>query len=739
MISFAYPLPWWALLLALAVIGWLAWGAYARPPVPMTGRRRATLAAFRALTLVTLVVFLMEPVSIDPEPGRRNAVVPILIDASRSMGLVDADGQRRIDRASSLVRETLLPDISREYRTDVFSFGEALRSADPARLAADGRRSDLTAAIRATRDRYRGQSVAAIVVVSDGGDTGSRDSVDAPGSGPPVFAIGVGSPVISRDREVADVSAGAAALVDSVIELSVSAVSHGFGRDPFELRVLEDGRPLQVRKVVPEADGSPVRVVFQVSPKREGATLYTVEIPEADSELAPENNRRSVVVRPPGRPRRVLIVQGAPGFEHSFLTRTWLGDPGLEMASVVRKGQNDRGRNTFYVQAAPLFATALGNGYPETREALFAYDAIVLANLDESILSRDQLAMTSDFVAQRGGGLLVLGALSFSGGGFAATPLEEVLPVELTDRRGDLVRAASGSGEPNRVALTPDGERHPVTQLGATGDDSRQRWAALPSLASSAPVGGPRPGASVLAVVNGPGGMPRPLVGVQRYGRGRSMLFAGEASWRWRMMAPSADRSYERFWRQAIRWLSAQAPDAVSLSITGGATPGESLRVDTMMYNAAFEPVRDGAVTVEVIAPGGVSSQLHGTVSDVAAGIYRAEFRPEQPGVYRFRADARQGGKTIGAPEEWALVGGADLELADPRLNEEVLRRLAAASGGRYVPAAEAEGVVDLLRQAVPDAAPARRRDLWHGPWMFTLLVMLLCGEWILRRQSGMR
>jgi hypothetical protein len=88
-----------------------------------------------------------------------------------------------------------------------------------------------------------------------------------------VFAVGVGSPQIARDREVIDVSAGSGALVDSVIELSVSAVSHGFDRKPFDLRVLEDGRPLQVRKVTPETDGSPVRTVFQVSPKREGATL----------------------------------------------------------------------------------------------------------------------------------------------------------------------------------------------------------------------------------------------------------------------------------------------------------------------------------------------------------------------------------------------------------------------------------------------------------------------------------
>jgi uncharacterized membrane protein len=432
-------------------------------------------------------------------------------------------------------------------------------------------------------------------------------------------------------------------------------------------------------------------------------------------------------------------VQGAPGFEHSFLTRTWQADPGLQIVSVVRKGQNDQGRNTFYVQAAPAFAGALANGYPESREALFAYDAVVLANLSESLLSRAQLTMTGEFVAERGGGLLVFGAQSFAHGGLMGTPLEEVLPVELTDRGGDLVRAAAGSGEPNRVALTSEGERHPVTQLGATPEDTRDRWSALPALASSAPVGGPRAGASVLAVVNGPGGTPRPLLGVQRYGRGRSMVFAGEASWRWRMLAPSTDHSYERFWRQAIRWLSTPAPDPVSLSVTGGATPGENVRVDTMMHDAAFAPLRDGSVTIDVSGPGGFTAELHSTLSDAAGGTYRTAFRADQPGVYRLRADARQGAKTLGTPEDWLLVGGADIELADPRLNEDVLRRLSTANGGRYVPAVRAGEIPDLLRAVIPETAPARHRDLWHGPWMFTLLVMLLCSEWILRRQSGMR
>ena len=93
-------------------------------------------------------------------------------------------------------------------------------------------------------------------------------------------------------------------------------------------------------------------------------------------------------------------------------------------------------------------------------------------------------------------------------------------------------------------------------QLAAEAEGNEQRWQAVPPLASISPLGAPRPGASVLAVTGGPGGTPRALVAVQRFGDGRSMIFTGEAVWRWRMLLPSTDLSYERFWRQAVRWLA---------------------------------------------------------------------------------------------------------------------------------------------------------------------------------------
>src|SRR5207249_7095723 len=60
-------------------------------------------------------------------------------------------------------------------------------------------------------------------------------------------------------------------------------------------------------------------------------------------------------------------------------------------------------------------------------------------------------------------------------------------------------------------------------------DETRRIWAALPPLAASAPLGAPRPGATLLAGAEAPGGRVSPVVAAERYGRGRSLVFAGEA------------------------------------------------------------------------------------------------------------------------------------------------------------------------------------------------------------------
>ena len=736
--AFDYPLPWWALLLLAAAASISAYQAYARPIVPLSGSQRAALTGLRFLAFLVLIIFFLGPVVIEPSPAR-DAVVPILIDASRSMRLADMDGQRRIDRGVAMVRDEIRPLLSDDFEVEVLAFSEGLTPTGTEAVRAEGRRSDLMGALLAVQARHRGRAVAGVVVISDGGDTGGRDAAAALDEGaPPVYTVGMGARRLEHDREVLSVTVGEAALVESVVTLDATVVSHGFGTSPILVRVLEDGRPIQVRRVTPPGDGSPGREVFQVSPKTDAATLYTVEIPSDPSDLVPENNSRSVLVRPPGRHRRVLLIEGAPGHEHTFLKRAWLNDPGIDLDSVVRKGQNDRGETTFYVQGDANRTAALSRGYPLERKALFVYDAVALGNIEADFFTPAQLAMTAEFVATRGGGLLALGARSFAEGSFAGTPLEEAFPVELSDRRGLKLASMPASSESNKLYLTPDGESHPVMQIGPSPAASRRRWEAAPALSASAALGGPRPGASVLAVTAAAGGW-RPLVAIQRYGSGRTMVFTGEAAWRWRMLLPSSDRTYDMFWRQAIRWLSTATPDHVMVTAAGGAAAGDLVTLDVTARDEEFSHVLDASITARVTDPGGATHELHPLLAGHAGGRYTAQFRPESTGVYHVQIEAQRGSAILGSAEDWILVGGADLELADPRLNEEVLRRVTTATGGRFLDATDVGSLPRLLRSSAAEVAPPTVRAAWHTIWAFLLVVALLSCEWTLRRRWGMR
>jgi hypothetical protein len=293
----------------------------------------------------------------------------------------------------------------------------------------------------------------------------------------------------------------------------------------------------------------------------------------------------------------------------------------------------------------------------------------------------------------------------------------------------------------NRVALTSAGEAHPVMQLAPATDETRKRWDAAPALASIVPLGDPRPGASVLAVTTGSGGVPSSLVAVQRYGDGRSMIFAGEAAWRWRMMLPASDRSYDTFWRQAVRWLAVAAPDPLNITAPAGSSPGDAVTLRVNARSPTFEPLADVTVDVRVTAPDGTLQQVR-AASDTtpdAAGRYVAQYRPEHAGVYRVVAEARRGEQPAGTATTTFLVGGADEEMTDPHLNERLLQRLTSSSHGRMVDPGKTDALVEALRAGVPAAALSVRRDLWHTGWSFAAVLLLLSAEWLLRRWSGLR
>jgi uncharacterized membrane protein len=733
---FAVALPWWGYVLAFASAVALGWLSYARVAVTMSARDRAILVGIRSIVLLVIVICLLRPVTYVQAAGARDSLVAILVDVSRSMRL-DDKGAPRIERARTMAT-SLLGEIGKDYRTELLTFGESLGRATPAQLSADARRSDLSGALAALAERYRGQRLAGVVVLSDGGDTATQEAGTSKALGVPVFAIGVGDPSIARDREVINLTAGDPLLSDSSVDLSVSVTSSGFGATPFPVRLTENGRPIETRQVTPTADGAPMHELFTVSPSPDRATVYGVEIPGDARELVSENNTRRVLVPPQGRRRRILVVEGAPGFEHTFLKRALAHDQSLDVDSVVRKGRNDQGRDTFFIQAGGGRSAALAAGYPTERGALFGYDAVIFGNIEGDFFSRDQLEMTASFVSARGGGLLVLGAKSFERAGLVGSALEEVLPLDFTDRRGAVARAASGqTPASNALALTADGTTHPATRIAVSVAESQKRWSLLPPLASVAATGTPRPGAQVLAVTSA-GGSLQPLITTQRYGLGRSMVFAGEASWRWRMLLPASDTTYELVWRQLVRWVASGAAERVEIPPTAVSLPGTTESIAVLVRDEEFKAVSNAEVSIRVKDPSGQERSLPAALSDPRDGRYAGSMRFDQAGVYTIVADARRGSQLLGSATRALLIGGSDVELSEPRLNESVLRRIAESTGGRYLAEADAGSVPGSLRESGVGSPPMEMRDLWNTGWSLAAIVALLAGEWVMRRRVGL-
>ena len=65
----------------------------------------------------------------------------------------------------------------------------------------------------------------------------------------------------------------------------------------------------------------------------------------------------------------------------------------------------------------------LREGFPKTREELFEYSAVILDDIEAEFFSHDQMDLVRRFVAERGGGFLMLGGKdSFQRGHFDRTP-----------------------------------------------------------------------------------------------------------------------------------------------------------------------------------------------------------------------------------------------------------------------------------------------------------------------------
>jgi hypothetical protein len=447
-------------LLAAAFIYFI----YLRPRVRLPKRTTATLIALRATLLTVMILLLLRPVVVVSSVIPRSSYVALLVDDSLSMNLHDGgNGATRLDTVKQALLNTgpntFLNRLEQKFKTSLYGFSGALsRLKDGNDLDGEGRTSDLSGALDETIKRSSGMPLSAIVLATDGAANVPSDITNTlrelRARDIAVFTVGVGDTAKPLDAELTRINMPRRVLVGSRVNIETFVGLSGYGATKVLLGVREDGRAIKTEEF--NLRGNDTEAInLEITPTTPGVHRYTVEITPLDGEITVDNNKQDALVEVIQGPLRLLHVEGEPRWELGKIREALqLNEKNIVLVSLQRTGENK-----FYRQGIGN-QVELSTGFPKTEEELFSYDGLVIGSVEAGFFSADQLRSIEAFVARRGGGLLALGGrLSFDGGKYKGTALDDLLPLSLTggtSRRGELLRAGLQAILNRRGPVAPD-------------------------------------------------------------------------------------------------------------------------------------------------------------------------------------------------------------------------------------------------------------------------------------------
>jgi uncharacterized membrane protein len=382
---------------------------------------------------------------------------------------------------------------------------------------------------------------------------------------------------------------------------------------------------------------------------------------------------------------------------------------------------------------------------------------VLFGDTDPRQFSDRQLQLVNEIVSKKGGGFGMVAGPRWSPQAYKNTPIEQILPVSI----------ARVETEENRAAIT-QGFRPALTKAGADSSIFRFYFDKATNekflREDIQPIfwycRGVTPKAGVGEVfaehpteMDVDGKRKAPLLVFGHFGAGRTMFSGIDDSWRWRFY--TGESVFDSYWVQQLRYLARskklgqrrltftlsrptyELGEQVKLTLhvldpqLSQQLP-EQIRVDIFEEGAGTTQPTTGPSTVASLARQEVLQRHEGLNSDT----YSLTFTADRMGKYIAKLPPIAGGT-----EEMMLevpVTVPRLELTQPQLDRAALNKLVAVMGGEIVPPSMAREKLPQIPSAARIIPINTSRPLWDAPLAMILFVLLISGEWVLRKVYGM-
>ena len=741
----AWP-KWVLVLLIVAAAAGLAWliRSRLRQAAPVMRSWRAWLIwSLQTLLAAIVLVLLWHPAITIAQLQPQKNIIAVLIDDSRSMGIME-DGATRQAKAVKTLENGVLASLARNFQTRLYRFDDVLARIDSLdKLKPEAPSTRLGDSLKQLSDETSDLPIGAVVLLSDGDDNTGGISADAINAlrarRIPVHTVGFGREHAAHDVELDDAVIAPRALADSRLAAKITLHQRGYAGAKINLTIRDvstgQTKTLAARTISLGPDGNLQTETLMFDIGGAGAKTLQIAAVPLPGEENTANNALTRVVNVGSDVRRILYIEGEPRWEYKFIREAEEGDRMVQIVSMVRTSENK-----IYRQGISN-PQELAAGFPSRAEDLFGYQGLIIGSVEAAYFTPEQQELIREFVDRRGGGLLMLGGqFSLADGGWNATNLTDLLPTTLPTQASTFHREADPrNGTTHTFAeLAPDGVDSVITRLVDDPAANAAKWKTLPYLMDYEDPGRPKPGATVLANMITPEGRKLPLLITENFGRGRTAIMATGGSWRWQMSLPLGDTAHHLFWQQLLRWVVSDTPGHVKASIPAQMLlDNGAVTLTADVRDQQYNPAPDAKVEAHILGPSGVSALVEMTPVPDNPGQFQANWSASKPGTYLTEVTAQRNKTELGRDVLTFQRMDGVAENFHTEQNRDLLERLAAQTGGQYWKPADLGKLAASIPFSEAGVTVRETKDLWDLPLVFLILLGLRFSEWWLRRKWG--
>ncbi|HEY8746626.1 MAG TPA: hypothetical protein VIM11_01540 [Tepidisphaeraceae bacterium] len=750
---------------------------------------RILLGVLRGMVMGFVLILLNRPVLTNADTRTEASILAVLVDDTGSMKVPDAsaDGRTsRIDAARNLLtgsNNDLLRKLEWLHSLRFYKFDQNASPFGPSQpgqlgkdkdeiaktynaqlrlalsaLKPDGQNTQVVQSLTTVLDDLQGQRLAGVVVLTDGRET-PRPADEAlinsiGGRHVKVYPVAIGGDKSPPDVFLTAVEALDVAFKDDIVAVRVTLGGMGYEKNHSVKLTLKDettglpltgpdGRAAQTDVMLP-GDKAPMTAEVLFKPDKVGTLKFRVIAEHQPGELDYANNELPASVDVVDSSINVLYVDGYPRWEYRYIKNAMIRDSTVNISCLLTSADvgfaqegDDPIPNTNTPDRGTKFPGPVAR-FPESIEEMLPYDVVLFGDVDPLEFTDRQLQLVVDFVEKRGGGFGMIAGPKWSPLAFRNSPLEAVLPVNVSRVQPD--DSATWIADGFRPVLTPSGEASTIFRFFTDVQQTRQFmkeelqpifWYSRGATRKSI--------AQVLAEHPfdiGPDGQKAPLLVTGRYGAGRTLYSAICDSWRWRFY--TGENVFNGYWVQQLRFLARGkkigARDHDLFLERPTYDLGEEVRVTYRVYNPTIQQQLPPEIPVQVKRDDGtVIAEAKLQRQEGQPDLYSASFVADREGEFTAYVKSAAGER-----ERRLAVKAPRIEMDDVSVNHPLLNRLALETGGRVLSLSEASAELAKIPSLERKTIDPTSNPLTNGWLPLIIFVLFITGEWVLRKVYGM-